>query len=66
MAGKRKTPSRDDSAYGDQVRERAGFGSARSYGEAGRRALQQWSDASGSPNHRPPKPNALRKPAKGK
>lgn len=66
MAGKRKVPGRDDSAYGDQRPDRAGFGSARSHGEAGRRALQQWSDARGAPNHRPAVPNALRKPAPGK
>lgn len=66
MAGKRKTPARDDSAYGDQPVERAGFGSARNHGRAGERALQQWIDSRSSPNHRVV-PNALRKPKnKGK
>lgn len=67
MAGKRKIPTRDDSAYGDQKPPSGGgFGSARSHGEAGRRALQQWSDARGAPNHRQAVPNALRKPGKKK
>lgn len=63
MAGKRRIPPRDDSAYVDQKPDRHGFGSARSFGEAGRRALQQWSDARGAPNHRQAVPNALRKPS---
>lgn len=64
MAGsKRKTPGRDDSAYGGQRPDRAGVGSARSLGRAGERALQQWSDARGAPNHRQAVPNALRRPA---
>lgn len=52
MAGKRKTPTRDTSSYGDQPVDRAGFGSARNHGRAGERALQQWADGRSSPNHR--------------
>lgn len=64
MAGKRKVPARDDSSHGGQKPERAGgIGSALRFGEAGRRALQQWSDARGAPNHRQAVPNALRRPA---
>jgi hypothetical protein len=68
MAGsKRKIPTRDTSSYGDQAPPRqGGFGSALSHGQAGRRALQQWSDGMGSPNHRPPMPNALRQKPKNK